>query len=114
MDNHHDYKLITAILPKGVGLQLINALKEDKDIITANLNFARGVGRMAPLRFRGVGEQSEKEVVSVIVPATESEDVYEFIYDRAGIDNPRRGLMYMIALGRCNEYTLPEDMAEEE
>lgn len=108
------HKQIVAILPKGKGLDIIRALKEEKQVVSANLNFARGVGRMGPLRSRGLGEQSEKEIVNVIVPADTAEDVYSYIYDAAEIDSPHAGILYMAALGAANHFVLPEDLSEEQ
>ena len=85
MTTYIDHKKITVILPKGKGLPLLKSLKEEKNVVAATLNFARGVGKMTPLRFRGVGEQSEKEIIIVVVSAELSEDIYEYLFNTAGI-----------------------------
>ena len=107
------YKQITAILPKGKGLSVLKQLKEQKSLVSANLNYARGVGRMTPLKYRGVGEQTEKEMVSVIVPVDRADEIFEFIYDIAKINNPHAGILYMNALSMANEFLLPDDIPEE-
>lgn len=106
-------KLITAILPKGAGSQLVRKLKEDKGVITANSSHARGVGRMAPLKYRGFGEQSEKDMVTVIVPAEQSEEIFEYIYREQEIDTPHAGILYVSNLGFSSLFELPADMEEE-
>ena len=113
MNIHTDFKKITVILPKGRGLELLKSLKEDKSVVAATLNFARGVGKMTPLRFRGVGEQSEKEVISVVVSAEQSEDVYRYLFETAGINNPHAGIIYMNRLAKSNLFTLPAELEEE-
>lgn len=95
MNIYTDYKEITVILPKGKGLPLLKSLKEEKDIVAATLNFARGVGKMTPLRFRGVGEQSEKEIITVVASKQQSEDIYEYLFNTAGINDPHSGIIYM-------------------
>jgi hypothetical protein len=107
------FKQITAILPKGKGLPLLTALKDDKKLVTATLNFARGVGKMTPLRYRGVGEQTEKEIISVIVTADIAEDIYTFVYEFSDLNHPHAGIVYMNALGASNEFSLPTDLKDE-
>ena len=114
MKTNAPYKQITVILPMGKGLDVIEALKEEKNIVSANLNYARGVGRMTPLRFRGVGEQTEKEIINVVLPAPIADDIYDYIYDFACINNPHAGILYMSELSMSNDFTLPENINEED
>ncbi len=114
MKANNQFKQITVILPKGKGLPIIKRLRKDKEIVSANRNYARGVGRMTPLRYRGVGEQTEKEIVNVIVSADKAEDIFEFIYDVAEINNPHAGILYMISLSAANQFVLPGDIPEED
>ena len=100
-------KLITCILPKGTAKALMASLKSKHGIITANMNFARGFGRLAPLAYRGVGEQVEKEIFTVVVSKAQSEEVFTFIYDEAQIDRPHGGLMYIHPLQKSLAFTLP-------
>jgi nitrogen regulatory protein PII len=110
----HNQKLITCILPKGICLDVVKSLKEEKDIVTANVNTARGVGKLTPLAYRGVGEQTEKEVLTVAVPGEDADEIFGFIYDEAKIDRPHGGLIYMSNLDYVSAYSLPEDLPEEE
>jgi len=113
MNTYADHKKITVILPKGKGLALLKSLKEEKEVVAATLNFARGVGKMTPLRFRGVGEQSEKEIITAVVSEELSEEIYEYLFNTAGINNPHSGIIYMSKLSKSNLYTLPEELEEE-
>ncbi len=102
-------KLITCILPnKGNALSTMAALKSAYGIITANMNFARGVGRMTPLAYRGIGEQAEKEILTVVVPEAQADEIFSFIYYEAQINRPQGGLMYMQTLQRCIPFSLPD------
>lgn len=107
-------KLITCILPKGICLDVVKLLKEEKGIVTANVNTARGVGKLTPLAYRGVGEQTEKEVLTVAVPGEDADEIFGFIYDEARIGRPHGGLMYMSNLDQISVYSLPKDLPEEE
>jgi hypothetical protein len=102
-------KLLTAILPKGVGRGILVALKRDKGIVSANLNYARGTGRMTHRAYHGARTTAiEKDVLSVVVPADRSEELFEFIYHEAGMDLPHGGILYQVDVGRVSEFVLPD------
>jgi len=107
-----DQKLISCILPKGVALKVAGQLKEVHGIMSSNISNARGVGKITPLAYRGIAGQSEKEILSVIVSAKNADEMFEFIYHEAHINQPHGGIMYMNALPKTTEYSLPE-MEEE-
>ncbi len=106
-------KLITGILPKGICLDVIKSLKEEKGVITANVNAARGLGKLTPLAYRGVGEQTEKEILTVAVPSLNADEIFGFIYDEAKVNRPHGGLIYMSNLDCVSAYSLPEDLPDE-
>ena len=106
-------KLITAILPKGVSLDVIKKLKEEKNISTANVNYARGTGKLTPLKYRDDVVEREKEILTVIVSKENCDEIFEYVYNMADIDKPHGGVMYMYSLGKSTEYSLP-DISEEE
>ena len=105
-------KLITAILPKGTSLGVIKKLREEKNIITANMNFARGTGKLTPLKYRDAVVEREKEVLTVIVDEKNCDEIFEYIYIEANINKPHGGVMYMHPLATSTEYILP-DISEE-
>lgn len=107
------HKLITCLLPKGVAPRIVKALKEEKGIYKANINSARGLGKITPLAYRGVGEQSEKEILNVVVENPLAEDIFEFIYHEADINRPHGGMMYQCDLQQATPFVLPE-LPEEE
>ena len=101
------HKLITAVLPKGIAANVLSSLKEEKDIITANINNARGSGKLTPLKYRGLGEQTEKEILTVVVEARNSDEIFDYLYEKAEVNRPHGGLMFVHKLGRSTEYTIP-------
>ncbi|MEM7407939.1 MAG: hypothetical protein AAF458_21800 [Pseudomonadota bacterium] len=106
-------KLVTCILPKGTAVPALHALRAEFDIQACNINNARGVGRITPLRERGIGDQSEKEVLRFVVADEIADAAFEFIYHEAHVDRPHGGIIYMSALNRTTEFVLP-DLPEEE
>ena len=103
-----DEKLITCIMPNGRALPVLETLKEELGILATTIHHARGTGRMTPLAWRGVGEAAEKDVLSVVVPASRAEEVFAFIYDRGGINQPHGGILYQQPLGKSTEFHLPD------
>ena len=107
------HKLITAILPKGKDKELMCKLVNDLKIASVNVNFARGLGRITPHRHRGVDDVTEKAIVSVIVEEARADEVFEFIFYEADINQPHGGLMFQQPLLANTLFTLPEIEAEE-
>ena len=105
-------KLITAILPKGRDKELVRKLVHDLKIQSVNINYARGLGRITPLRHRGVGETTEKSIVTVLVDEDRAEEVFEFIFFEADINRPHGGLMFQQPLLASTAFELP-DLEEE-
>ncbi|MBI1731595.1 MAG: hypothetical protein HYR49_02345 [Gammaproteobacteria bacterium] len=101
-------KRITCILPHGIALDVLQRLKDEKGIIEAHMNSARGMGKLTPLAHRGVGEQTEKDIVNVVVSAAEADEIFEYLYDAARINRPHGGLIYMTALGHTTPFVLPD------
>ncbi len=101
-------KLITCIMPRGRALPVLEALKEELGILATNIHHARGTGRMTPLAWRGVGEASEKDVISVVVSASRAEEVFSFIFEHGGLNQPHGGIVYQQSLGKSTEFRLPD------
>lgn len=106
-------KLITCILPKGKALPVLEALRAEQGIISANINNARGTGRITLRAFRTGYSETEKEVLRVVVPEERADELFEFIFDRAEIDRPHGGIMYQTALDIASTFELP-DLPEED
>jgi len=106
-------KIITCILSKGAAIDVIRKLKEDKGIITSNVQSARGMGKLTPMAYRGVGEQTEKEILTIAVETDIADEIFEYIYAVAEIDRPHGGIIFIAKLQHASTYTLP-DIPEEE
>ena len=103
-------KLITSIIPKGAGNDVLLGLRNDFGINTGNIKMARGSGQYNPLSLRGIGEQTEKEILTVIVSAEKADEIFEYIYFRAHIDEPHNGIIFQSDLLYASKYRLPEDI----
>ncbi len=92
-------KLITCIIPKGEGINIIKMLKDEKNMRTANVAGGRGGGKRGRL---------EVDIVSVVVESDRAEEIFDFIHDKAGIGDFHSGFMYQGKLTRSTVFTLPQ------
>ncbi|MCF7821619.1 MAG: hypothetical protein K9M17_04145 [Mariprofundaceae bacterium] len=88
-------KLITCIVPEANAAKGAAALREKYDLQAINQHFARGIGKSSPLIKRGIGEKTEKVVLTVVVETKIADEVFEFLFNEADIDRPQGGLIYM-------------------
>lgn len=106
------HKFITAILPKGLDTELVHRLVKELGIDSINVSYARGLGRITPLRHRGVGETTEKAIITVVIEEERADEVFEFIFYEADINQPHGGLIYMQPLLANTVFEVP-DIEEE-
>ena len=88
----------------GKAMPVLKQLKEEFNIIAGNINHARGSGRITPLASRGIGEQTEKEILNVVVDEAQVEAVFEFIFCVAEINQPQGGLLFQTTLSGATRY----------
>jgi len=67
-----------------------------------------------PLVKRGIGEETEKEMLPVVVPAEKAGEIFEYIYDLAEIGEPHHGLIFHSDLHCASQYEVPSDIADED
>ena len=106
-------KLITSIIPKGTGRKVLVGLRQEHGINTGNINMARGAGTYNPLAKRGIGEQTEKELLTVVVAEDKSDEIFEYIYHLADIGNPHHGIIFQSDLVCASPYNVPDNIEEE-
>jgi len=96
------------MLHKGTkAMEILTRLKEEKQIVSADLSFARGTSSL-PGQWGGIGEMIETEILEVMVPEDRSEEIFEFIYDVAEIDKVKDAFLYMGRKIRGVSYVIPE------
>ena len=109
MDASANPKLITSFLPKGKGLPLVKLLKEETGLSTGNVSSSRGTGTSGSGEF---GDWVEVDVFDVVVDAERADEIFNFIYEKAGIGEGNHGFMIQSNLTRSTKFLLP-DLPEE-
>ena len=110
MDQNTNSKLITSFLPHGTGVPIIKLLKQETGICTGNINSSRGTGSSA-----GTSDFEnwvEVDVLDVVVNADRADEIFNFIYEKAGIGEGNHGFMIQQSLIRSTKFSLP-DLPEE-
>jgi nitrogen regulatory protein PII len=113
MEIDRSVRLITCFLPIGVGMEVLERLRTECGIIEASLGKARGMGHLTPVAHRrGLGSETEKEVLAAVVPDERADELFRFIFDAAQIDRPHGGIMFMSRLLQATRFELPEIEAQ--
>ena len=97
------YKQISAILPDDEALMhgLIHALKEEKGLLTVNHYTCRGVGAIGK-RSPGKRFRSPRQ-----------DEIFEFIFERAEMDKPMGGLLFVGPLDGATSFLMPDGIEDE-
>lgn len=101
-------KRITCILPKGVGLKVVDALLKEKGVTRANVAHARGSDIGDALDRKGMAREVEKEVLEIVVKSGEADEIFEYIYHKANVDRPGGGIMFMAKVSLATPFVLPD------
>ena len=109
-------KLITCILnSEKVERGLLHALYTERQITRANSINCRGFASLfeAEAKANELPEPHFARLIEVIVPDSEADEVFDFIYEKAGLDKPGAGVVFMGSLLGASGFSLPQDIPEE-
>jgi hypothetical protein len=111
MDQNTNSKLITSFLPHGTGVSMINLLKQETGVCTGNVNSSRGTGSSAGAS--DFDSWVEVDVLDVVVDANRADEIFNFIYEKAGIGEGNHGFIIQQNLARSTKFSLPDLPVEE-
>jgi hypothetical protein len=110
-------RVIGVVLPDdGTDLDLIRALRDEKNVIASTAVTCRGIGILESVRDAAKGKLPPSELVrllTVIVPDSQAKDLFEFIYEKANIEREAGGGVWMGMPISATRYTLPSDVPDE-
>jgi len=98
-----DYKLITCMLAQKGAINMIRRLKDEKNIITANITYARGTSSKSIFRMKVV------EIMTVLVTEEEADNIFDYLFIELKLYEPHQGMIYQEAVNKSTKYTLPNN-----
>jgi len=100
----------------GTEKRLIRALRDEKQITRANSESCLGLAILADAKPK-VGELPKPTLVrkvDVVVVEADSDELYDYIYEKAHIGRPQGGSIWQSALSLASPFALPGDVPVEE
>ena len=114
MSLEKDRRLISCVVPKGRGAPLQKALADNKAIHNATLYHGRGVGKSLHGTDRSMGDQQERDILEVIVEQEKCDEIFEYIFFEAKINEPHGGIIYVSKVSKNSRFGLPDVAWEKE
>ena len=105
-------KTITCFCPAGRAQAVLDRLRKEKGVVSASAHHARGAG-LATRNTKGRLFFLEKEIVTALVPADRADEIFEFLYFAAGIDERHAGMVLMGGI-LCGELMTLPDLPDEQ
>ena len=107
------YKIIHGFMPTSRAHEVLLRLKKEKDIPSVFSHHARG-GGISTRKGRESFHYTEREIITLLVPEDRADEIFEFIYYAAGLNEPHAGLVLMEKAWMAAPMILPDDVPDEE
>lgn len=107
------YKVIHCLLPAGRITDVLESLRLEKGIASVFYHHARG-GGISTRKGRESFHYVEREIATVLVPEDQADEIFEFLYFAAGVNQPHAGMLLMERTILARPLVLPEETTEAE
>ena len=104
--NISEVALITCVVQKGLADTINNSLLE-VGVQGSTVHMGVGTGIRERLGILGVAVDVEREVISVMVPADQTDRIFERIFLAGRLDTPGMGYVYVTPLLQAATYIPP-------
>jgi nitrogen regulatory protein P-II 1 len=91
------YKLIVAIVPKGMATTVMDAARE-AGAEGGTILLARGTGIHEAKKFFGISVSAEREVLLTLVDPERARDTLEAIVQGGKLDEPAHGIAFVLSV----------------
>lgn len=92
-------RAIVCVLPRGAARPVLEALAKEKGITAASLHSARGAAFAGRARRSGMGREVEKDILTAFAPEERADEIFAYLYERAGIAASPQAFLYMEKTG---------------
>lgn len=109
-------RMIVCMLPDdSTDIRIMRQLRKEKAVTRAESIACRGVNNLqsAKTRLGKLPEPTLYRTLTIIVTEAEADDVFDFVYEKAQIGQPGRGLLTQTTILGATRYVMPNDVAEE-
>lgn len=101
-------KMITCILPRGDAQSLMTQLYEQYHFEAVESYSGRGQDS----RIDGLEEWREKDILNLIVPATQADEAFALLYDLAQVGEVPGRFIFQVDNGLSTQFELPKIEAD--